>query len=234
MYKEAKPAQRLLAYIIDIIIMAIILVISYKIFSALSSHSYPKAEMDAMIDYVSENQITNISNYPGYNAVIESLSKWISAVILPMMLVYIVFIIGYFIVLPYFWGKQTVGRLITKVKMISQQTGQRPTVGQFAVREILVNSILMPVLLMFSYFIVIIIINIALLFVKRKTITDYLCKSTAYVMSNFCIDVEDYDNNDYDGNDYDGNDYDKYHDPDDTIDEDQSQNHNGFNDNGWN
>lgn len=60
--------------------------------------------------------------------------------------IYIILVMLYLVILPYFAPWQTLGRLITKCKLVVLYTGEKPTFGRLLLREVLGEYLLYIVL----------------------------------------------------------------------------------------
>jgi uncharacterized RDD family membrane protein YckC len=104
--------------------------------------------------------------YASYRNAIFSLAGIIILIITGLVFIYMV-------VLPYFWDKQTLGRLLLKVKVVNEDD-TKPSFLTYLVREV-IGGVLINLLNVF--FFVIAIINIVFISKKNYTIGDMISKT---------------------------------------------------------
>ncbi len=107
-----------------------------------------------------------LSFYASYRNALFSLAGIIILIITSIVFIYMV-------ILPYFWDKQTVGRLILKVKVVNEDE-TKPSFLTYLIREV-VGGVLINLLNVF--FFVIAIINIVFISKKNYTIGDMISKT---------------------------------------------------------
>lgn len=125
-YHNAMSYQRFLAFIIDAIIINIVASTILMFIPAYSQHSEVVvngyAELMNMVD-VNIDQLINLLKSA---FIIIGLHV---AVFVPLMLIYQV-------IVPMFWEKQTVGRMVAGVRVMKLNSSEKPGLGSLLVREL--------------------------------------------------------------------------------------------------
>jgi uncharacterized RDD family membrane protein YckC len=125
-YHNAMSYQRFLAFIIDAIIINIVASTILMFIPAYSQHSEVVvngyAELMNMVD-VNIDQLINLLKSA---FIIIGLHV---AVFVPLMLIYQV-------IVPMFWKKQTVGRMVAGVRVMKLNSSEKPGLGSLLVREL--------------------------------------------------------------------------------------------------
>ena len=125
-YHNAMSYQRFLAFIIDAIIVNIVASTILMFIPAYSQHSEVVvngyAELMNMVD-VNIDQLINLLKSA---FIIIGLHV---AVFVPLMLIYQV-------IVPMFWKKQTVGRMVAGVRVMKLNSSEKPGLGSLLVREL--------------------------------------------------------------------------------------------------
>ena len=125
-YHNAMSYQRFLAFIIDAIIINIVastilmFIPAYSLHSEVVVNGY--AELMNMVD-VNIDQLINLLKSA---FIIIGLHV---AVFVPLMLIYQV-------IVPMFWEKQTVGRMVAGVRVMKLNSSEKPGLGSLLVREL--------------------------------------------------------------------------------------------------
>lgn len=131
--KKASPGKRIGAYILDGLVMGLFSLILELIFVdpefAMASNS--------LLDQLTNGVIT----FQEYS---ESISLLVDKMAPTRSIIMLVITVLYFVVLPIFWEKQTVGRLLTKIKVVKETT-EPATFKDLLVRELFGQEILSSV-----------------------------------------------------------------------------------------
>lgn len=194
----ASKFQRAITYIIDFfIISTVVTLLSQLIFLILP---IDMRMMDFHYEMILEefdnitNAILDESTYD-YGAMFNHFGEYLKYAGISMLvngLLYLIMVVGYLIILPIFWDKQTIGRLVTKVKVVSVD-GNNPSTKQIILRE-LVGSWLL-------YLVIggpLIFISAVIALAKGRSIIDYIAKTNLVSLLEEVKPVESNDNN----NDY--------------------------------
>ena len=129
---EAKFSKRLLAYIIDIIVLGIVLLLVNII--------VPKdnKELNVKLDTLNERYL---NEEIGFNEYLQDYSK-ISYDLDKQNIIYtvvnIIFVIVYFIIMPYFLNGQTIGKKLLKIK-VTKET--KLTITSLIIRNLIINGL---------------------------------------------------------------------------------------------
>ncbi|MDE7106262.1 MAG: RDD family protein [Anaeroplasmataceae bacterium] len=145
-YINARSTQRFFAYFIDALLLGVIVSFLVRLIPAYNNSMRIFQEYYKL--YLEEGNIIPDAEELSY--IFKHLVKAYGI----MMLFEIPICILYFIVLPYFWEKQTLGRLLLHVKVVSMD-GNKPKLKSLILREfvggililrILSTSIILPII----------------------------------------------------------------------------------------
>lgn len=117
-YKNAKIGKRFLAHIIDYGIFSIIAFIIYNSFIA-KAFSTTISEISRIQTEAAQNTTINLNDTILQYQNVEGYTTFASVVNL-FILGFIVVLLLYFVLLPKFWDKQTVGRAALNIKLVSK------------------------------------------------------------------------------------------------------------------
>lgn len=223
---QSKILARLGAYIIDIFIVAFVIFIISQILSNIvkmpeltsdvisTMPTDVRAVYDSLISKNADVTITDLYIEISHSSTetASSFVKWLGSddilsytkelnsamlkIVWTEVISVILIFTLYFAILPYFWDKQTVGRLILKVKVVREIDGEKPTLMNFIVRDV-VGSCLLKVMNVCCglHFI----LNIIFVLSKNKTIGDMI-SGTYLVSTNSNEVIEDNENNPQENN----------------------------------
>lgn len=191
----ASKFQRAITYIIDFFIMStVVTLLSQLIFLILP---IDMSMMDFHYEMILKefdnitNAILDESTYD-YGAMLNHFGEYLKYAGISVLvngLLYLIMVVGYLIILPIFWDKQTIGRLVTKVKVVSVD-GNNPSTKQIILRE-LVGSWLL-------YLVIggpLIFISAVIALAKGRSIIDYIAKTNLVSLLEEVKPVESNDNN---------------------------------------
>ena len=125
-YHNAMSYQRFLAFIIDAIIVNIVASTILKFIPAYSQHSE-----------VVVNGYTELMNMVDVN--IDQLINLLKSAFIIIGLHVVVFVplmLIYQVIVPMFWEKQTVGRMVAGVRVMKLNSSEKPGLGSLLVREL--------------------------------------------------------------------------------------------------
>jgi len=223
---QSKILARLGAYIIDIFIVAFVIFIISQILSNIvkmpeltneiisTMPSDVRAVYDSLIlnnpdatitdlyieiSHSSTETATSFVTWLSSDSIISytnELNSAIFKIVWTLVISIIVIYILYFAILPYFWDKQTVGRLILKVKVVREIDDEKPTLMNFLVRDV-VGSCLLSVINVCCglHFI----LNIVFVLSRNQTLGDMI-SGTRLVSTNSNEVVGDNENNPQENN----------------------------------
>ncbi len=139
-----KPAsyKRIFAYLIDILMIACIGVIIGGFIPVSEKYEAASVELtDTLTDYT-EKKINEETYIKKVNDINYTLSKESIATSIITVVVYI----GYFVILPYYWNSQTVGKKIMKIKIVSLDSDKKLTMNNYLIRALIIDSILSSII----------------------------------------------------------------------------------------
>lgn len=143
-YLNARAMQRFLAYLVDVTLISMVVSFIVNFIPAYTNN------LNLVAEYYAALLEGNIIN-PDYNELFTILKCALAAMGI-MLAIEIPFYILYLVVLPYFWEKQTLGRWLMHVKVISKTEEKakisnlilRELVGGFVVLRIFSASVFLP------------------------------------------------------------------------------------------
>ena len=135
---KSKFSNRFLAYLIDIIIVALV-------FLCLNSFM-PKNHNISVL----ENEITDLRSsylkkeidtkvYFNRYAIIR---KNLDQQYIPSNLLNVIIILCYFVLFPYYWDGKTIGKKIFKLKIVKSEPNEKVSLNNYLVRSIINNGVL--------------------------------------------------------------------------------------------
>ncbi|MCR5350470.1 MAG: RDD family protein [Acholeplasmatales bacterium] len=192
LYIKASSIQRFLAYAIDIALITILAYIFTLIVLNISPYDMERynelSELitDKMDLYVKENSTENFIDYIGRSEFNEFI-KLSMIQFLIQMIINIVFVALYLVVLPYFWEKQTVGRLVAKIKVIRHTGDIKCGVGNLLRRE-MIGTLLFYLLL--GPFSILVWISALVASLKGRSVVDYIGNTDLVMYNPVTVDPE--------------------------------------------
>ena len=139
-----KPAsyKRVFAYLIDIIVIAFIGVIIGGFIPVSEKYEVASIELtDTLKDYT-DKKIDEETYIEKVNDINYTLSKESLATSIITVVIYI----GYFVILPYYWNSQTVGKKIMKIKIAPINEEKKLTMNNYLIRALIIDSILSSII----------------------------------------------------------------------------------------
>lgn len=135
---KSKFSNRFLAYLIDIIIVALV-------FLCLNSFM-PKNHNISVL----ENEITDLRSsylkkeidtkvYFNRYAIIR---KNLDQQYIPSNILNVIIILCYFVLVPYYWDGKTIGKKIFKLKIVKSELNEKVSLNNYLVRSIINNGVL--------------------------------------------------------------------------------------------
>lgn len=135
---KSKFSNRFLAYLIDIIIVALV-------FLCLNSFM-PKNHNISVL----ENEITDLRSsylkkeidtkvYFNRYAIIR---KNLDQQYIPSNILNVIIILCYFVLVPYYWDGKTIGKKIFKLKIVKSESNEKVSLNNYLVRSIINNGVL--------------------------------------------------------------------------------------------
>lgn len=133
MKTSANGGQRILAALIDFVLYFVVCYIIVRIFDSVGN--LPKTP-DAYTEVINSGDFEKISEYASSTEYKEYMNALMPYAI-GELFIYLGLFIGYFVILPIFWTKQTLGRFVLKIKVVmndGDDSKVRP--GTIILREI--------------------------------------------------------------------------------------------------
>lgn len=132
---EANFGKRLSAYIIDIAILSIVLFLT----NIIIPKSNEIKNLNASLDVLNEQYLNQEISFEEYSNNYSEINYKLDRQNISYTIVNIIFVIGYFILLPYFSNGQTIGKKLLKIKVIKQD-GNLNIIG-LIIRNLIINGL---------------------------------------------------------------------------------------------
>lgn len=131
---EAKFSKRLFAYIIDIAILSIVLFLTSIIFPKSNEIKNLNIELDVLNEQYLNQELTFKEYTNNYSDINYELDKQNTI----YTIVNIVFVIAYFVIMPYFLNGQTLGKKLLKIKVTKEN---KLTITSLVIRNLVINGL---------------------------------------------------------------------------------------------
>ena len=132
---EAKFSKRLFAYIIDIAILGLVLFLTNIIIPESNDIKHLNLELDILNEQYLNQEMELKEYLYNYSEINYSLDKEN----IVYNIVNIVFVICYFIIMPYFLNGQTIGKKLLKIQVVRQDG--KLTITSLIIRNLIINGL---------------------------------------------------------------------------------------------
>ncbi len=129
--------KRLGAYILDAIIVSFI----FSVLTMFIKESNNLINLNNQLNTISENFINKTITMKEYFNQYSSIEYLISKEMFLQNLFSLILMIGYFVILPYYYNGQTIGKKLMKIKIVKED--DKLTINDLALRSLLANGIAM-------------------------------------------------------------------------------------------
>lgn len=129
--------KRFVAYILDAIIVSLI----FSVLTMLIKESNNLINLNNQLNTISENFINKTITMKEYFNQYSSIEYLISKEMFLQNLFSLILMIGYFVILPYYYKGQTIGKKMLKIKIVKED--DKLTINDLALRSLLANGIAM-------------------------------------------------------------------------------------------
>ena len=129
--------KRLVAYILDAIIVSLI----FSVLTMFIKESNNLINLNNQLHTISENFINKTITMKEYFNQYSSIEYLISKEMFLQNLFSLILMIGYFVILPYYYNGQTIGKKLMKIKIVKED--DKLTINDLALRSLLSNGIAM-------------------------------------------------------------------------------------------
>lgn len=144
---NASFKKRCISYLIDLIIIGLLLGIIMGIKEKDEKVSGLRSDLNIVTELYGNNEI----KFPEYFERSTMISQQIDQECVIYTIFNIVFILGYFVLIPYFWNGQTVGKKIMNIKVVSS-VSEKASLVQYLIRNSICNGLgYMILILLFLY-----------------------------------------------------------------------------------
>jgi len=132
---EAKFSKRLFAYIIDIAILSMVLFLT----NIIIPKSNEIKNINASLDVLNEQYLNQEISFKEYSNNYSDINYELDRQNIVYTIVNIVFVMVYFIVLPYFLNGQTIGKKLLKIKVVKQEG--KLNITSLIIRNLVINGL---------------------------------------------------------------------------------------------
>lgn len=129
--------KRLVAYILDAIIVSLI----FSVLTMFIKESNNLINLNNQLNTISENFINKTITMKEYFNQYSSIEYLINKEMFLQNLFSLILMIGYFVILPYYYNGQTIGKKLMKIKIVKED--DKLTINDLALRSLLSNGIAM-------------------------------------------------------------------------------------------
>ena len=129
--------KRLVAYILDAIIVSLI----FSVLTMFIKESNNLINLNNQLNTISENFINKTITMKEYFNQYSSIEYLISKEMFLQNLFSLILMIDYFVILPYYYNGQTIGKKLMKIKIVKED--DKLTINDLALRSLLSNGIAM-------------------------------------------------------------------------------------------
>ncbi len=127
--------KRLVAYILDAIIVSLI----FSVLTMFIKESNNLINLNNQLNTISENFINKTITMKEYFNQFASVEYLINKEMFLQNLFSLILMIGYFVILPYYYNGQTIGKKMMKIKIIKED--DKLSINDLALRSLLANGI---------------------------------------------------------------------------------------------
>lgn len=129
--------KRLVAYILDAVIVSLI----FSVLTMFIKESNNLINLNNQLNTISENFINKTITMKEYFNQYSSIEYLISKEMFLQNLFSLILMIGYFVILPYYYNGQTIGKKLMKIKIVKED--DKLTINDLTLRSLLSNGIAM-------------------------------------------------------------------------------------------
>lgn len=132
--------KRAVAYIIDIVILSMILSLFTMFIPENKNIEVINKQIGELSEQVANNTVTSSIYFNQYSSYVRDLDKELFI----SNLLDFVLIIGYFVILPYYYNGQTLGKKLMKIKIV-KENGEL-TINNLLLRSVITNGIVSTII----------------------------------------------------------------------------------------
>lgn len=132
---RASLSKRMTAYVIDIIILSIVLFLTSILFKS------DVSSLNKMMDTITLDYFNGDISFNTYLLEQSSIYKQIDMKNILLNVINIIFIIGYFIVLPYLNKGKTIGKMFMKIE-VKAKSNQSLSLVSLTIRNLIINGLI--------------------------------------------------------------------------------------------
>lgn len=134
----SKFSNRFLAYLIDIIIVALVFLCLNSLMPKNRNISVLENEITDLRSSYLKKEIDTKVYFNRYALIRKNLDQQY----IPSNLLNVIIILCYFVLVPYYWDGKTIGKKIFKLKIVKSEPNEKVSLNNYLVRSIINNGVL--------------------------------------------------------------------------------------------
>lgn len=134
----SKFSNRFLAYLIDIIIVALVFLCLNSLMPKNHNISVLENEITDLRSSYLKKEIDTKVYFNRYALIRKNLDQQY----IPSNLLNVIIILCYFVLVPYYWDGKTIGKKIFKLKIVKSEPNEKVSLNNYLVRSIINNGVL--------------------------------------------------------------------------------------------
>lgn len=135
---KSKFSNRFLAYLIDIIIVALVFLCLNSLMPKNHNISVLENEITDLRSSYLKKEIDTKVYFNRYALIRKNLDQQY----IPSNLLNVIIILCYFVLVPYYWDGKTIGKKIFKLKIVKSEPNEKVSLNNYLVRSIINNGVL--------------------------------------------------------------------------------------------
>lgn len=135
---KSKFSNRFLAYLIDIIIVALVFLCLNSFMPKNHNISVLENEITDLRSSYLKKEIDTKVYFNRYALIRKNLDQQY----IPSNLLNVIIILCYFVLIPYYWDGKTIGKKIFKLKIVKSEPNEKVCLNNYLVRSIINNGVL--------------------------------------------------------------------------------------------
>lgn len=135
---KSKFSNRFLAYLIDIIIVALVFLCLNSFMPKNHNISVLENEITDLRSSYLKKEIDTKVYFNRYALIRKNLDQQY----IPSNLLNVIIILCYFVLVPYYWDGKTIGKKIFKLKIVKSEPNEKVSLNNYLVRSIINNGVL--------------------------------------------------------------------------------------------
>lgn len=133
---KAEFKKRLVAYFIDLLIVGLLLGIIISVKEKDQKVMQLRSDLNIVNEVYASREMKFVEYFDRYTTINQQIDQ--ECII--YMIFNILFILSYFVILPYFWNGQTIGKRLMKIKVTSS-TEEKVSIVSYFIRNSIINGL---------------------------------------------------------------------------------------------